>query len=80
MLTFVARIGRSRVFSLALVAVALTAGTACRARETPKAQAPEAAAAPTPDPRAPIVVSNAGFATPESVLYDADADVYLVSN
>ena len=80
MSTFVARIGSLRVLSLALAAVALTAGTACRARETPKAQAPEAAAAPTPDATAPIVVSNAGFATPESVLYDDDADVYLVNN
>jgi sugar lactone lactonase YvrE len=29
---------------------------------------------------APIVVANAGFRTPESALYDAQADVYLVSN
>ncbi|MEO8347542.1 MAG: SMP-30/gluconolactonase/LRE family protein [Acidobacteriota bacterium] len=60
--------------------MALTGGTACRARETPKGEAPEAAAAPASDPTGPIVVSNAGFATPESVLYDADGDVYLVSN
>lgn len=77
MSTVVARIESLRTLSLTLIAVALTAGTACRARETPKAQAP---AAPTPDATAPIVVSNAGFATPESVLYDAEADVYLVSN
>ncbi len=28
----------------------------------------------------PLVVENVGFATPESVLYDATADVYLVAN
>ncbi len=28
----------------------------------------------------PLVVENVGFATPECVLYDATADVYLVSN
>jgi sugar lactone lactonase YvrE len=50
---------------------------ACRARETSQAEAP---AAPAPDPAAPIVVANAGFQTPESALYDAEADVYLVSN
>ena len=77
MATFAARIGSLRVLSLALAAVALTAGAGCRARETPKAQAP---AVPTPDATAPIVVSSAGFATPESVLYDSEADVYLVSN
>jgi sugar lactone lactonase YvrE len=29
---------------------------------------------------APVNVANAGFKTPESVLHDAEADVYLVSN
>lgn len=32
------------------------------------------------DRRQPIVVINAGFATPESVLHDAQNDTYLVSN
>lgn len=60
----------------------------------PKAESPPAApaapamppeeAAPGP-PEAPILptiteVADVGFATPESVLYDADGDVYLVSN
>lgn len=71
---FPARLGRTGVVALAILA----GGLACRARE--RAAAPEAAAAPTPDPTAPIVVANAGFRTPESVLYDAEADVYLVSN
>ncbi|MDQ5871971.1 MAG: SMP-30/gluconolactonase/LRE family protein, partial [Acidobacteriota bacterium] len=66
--------------SLALLAGALLAGTACRAREAPQAAPPETPAASAPDPTAPTVVANAGFATPESVLYDVDADVYLVSN
>jgi len=67
------------VASLAILAGSLGMA-ACRARETPQAGAPEAPAAPTPDPTAPIVVANAGFRTPESVLYDVEADVYLVSN
>ncbi|MGC4066586.1 MAG: hypothetical protein QM784_18520 [Polyangiaceae bacterium] len=39
------------------------------ATEAPKAQIPAA-----------IVVKDAALKTPESVLYDAEADVYLVSN
>ena len=38
--------------------------------------APAAAPAPAPD----MAIENVGFATPESVLHDAGADVYLVSN
>lgn len=74
------RVRRSGVLSLAFFASALAAGTACRAREAPRAAPEEAAAAPTPDPTAPIVVAGAGFMTPESALYDAEADLYLVSN
>ena len=77
----IARLGSpGAVAALALLAGTLLAGTACRARETRQADAPAATAAPTPDPAAPIVVANVGFSTPESVLYDAEADVYLVSN
>lgn len=36
--------------------------------------------APPAEPAAPITVADAGFLTPESVLYDSVADVYLVSN
>lgn len=32
-----------------------------------------------PSPRTPIVTTEVGFSTPESILHDADADVYLVS-
>jgi sugar lactone lactonase YvrE len=44
--------------------------------------APGDAAAPTPgwDGASPHTITEAGFATPESVLYHAEADVYLVSN
>jgi hypothetical protein len=46
------------------------------ATEEPARQAtPEKPALP-----APIVVKDAGFASPESVLYDPEEDVYLVSN
>ncbi|HVE65183.1 MAG TPA: SMP-30/gluconolactonase/LRE family protein [Thermoanaerobaculia bacterium] len=80
MAKLIVRLGSPGAAALAILAGTLLAATACRARETPQAGAPEAAAAPTPDPTAPVVVANAGFATPESVLYDAEADVYLVSN
>src|SRR5688572_4434899 len=81
MTRLVARLGSpGAVAALALLAGALLAGIACRARETPQAEAPAATAPPTPDPAAPVVVAGAGFATPESVLYDAESDVYLVSN
>ena len=75
-----ARLGRWGVLSLTILGGTLLAEIACRAREMTQPGAPEVAAAPTPDPTAPIVVSDAGLATPESVLYDAEADVYLVSN
>jgi len=44
------------------------------------------AAAPAPEPPAPkapvaaLTIKDVGFATPESVLHDEEADVYLVSN
>ena len=58
---------------------------ACRpARESSPAETPTAsvtaAAATAPPAGAPIVVKDAGFRTPESVLYDDESDVYLVSN
>jgi sugar lactone lactonase YvrE len=40
--------------------------------------APSGPQAPQVDP--PIVLKDAGFKTPESVLYDAEQDAYLVSN
>ena len=42
-------------------------------------EAPAAAAAPA-KPAAALSLHDAGFSTPESVLYDAKNDVYLVSN
>jgi sugar lactone lactonase YvrE len=45
------------------------------------AAAPAAATGPqAPQVDPPIVLKDAGFKTPESVLYDADQDLYLVSN
>jgi sugar lactone lactonase YvrE len=50
----------------------------------PAAEAPAPAPAPAPEaPKAPtpaFTVKDAGLATPESVLYDDQADVYLVAN
>lgn len=41
----------------------------------------EPAEAPMADaPSGPITIADVGFSTPESVLHDTDADVYLVSN
>lgn len=40
----------------------------------------ESAPAPAPPASDTLVYANVGLATPESVLYDAEADVYLVSN
>jgi hypothetical protein len=47
----------------------------------PAAPAPSAPAPPAPPPvPSDLVVEDAGFATPESVLHDPAADIYLVSN
>ena len=61
--------------NVAAVLVALTmAAIACgSAGDSETAEAPAA-------PSAPITVAEVGFATPESVLHDEIADVYLVSN
>ena len=64
----------------------LLVASACRpARETAPAAEPTASgtAEPTSPPAvaaAPIVIRDAGFRTPESVLYDDASDVFLVSN
>ncbi len=77
---FTNRLGRPGVIPVAVVTGFLFAATGCRAREDSQAAAPATPAAAAPDPTAPIVIANAGFRTPESVLYDSQADVYLVSN
>jgi sugar lactone lactonase YvrE len=56
--------------------------------EQQQAQAPaqtapaqeQAAPAPAPAAPAPVVLKDLGFRTPEAVFYDAEQDVYLVSN
>jgi sugar lactone lactonase YvrE len=63
---------------------------ACRpGRESSKAQTPPAAPTaavtvepplPVPSATAPVAVKDAGFQTPESVLFDDESDVFLVSN
>jgi sugar lactone lactonase YvrE len=61
---------------------------ACRpARESSPAEAPPTTVtvaadtgAPAAKPASPIVVKDAAFKTPESVLYDDESDVFLVSN
>jgi sugar lactone lactonase YvrE len=46
----------------------------------PPAPAPEPEKVPPPPPPSPVLSYAEGIATPESVLYDAAADRYLVSN
>ncbi len=57
---------------LALI-VAACGGGEDTAEDTPAAE-------PAPTDAGSIVVAGVGFSTPESVLHDTDADVYLVSN
>jgi hypothetical protein len=56
----------------------------CACAAQPAAPAPAAVAAPAPTPPAPaittITVKDAGLQTPECVLWDAEQDVYFVSN
>jgi hypothetical protein len=66
-----------------LSSIILAFGTFACASATPTAPAPASpapAAAPVAEVTYPIVIEKAGFATPESVLHDKSADVYLVSN
>jgi hypothetical protein len=58
--------------AIALAGFALALG--CQAQ----GPAPETTEA-TPAPKTPIVLTEVGFSTPESVLHDTEADVYLVS-
>lgn len=54
-----------------------------QAAQAPAQPAPQEQVAPAPAPPAapaPIVLRDVGFKTPECVLYDAEEDVYLVSN
>jgi hypothetical protein len=54
---------------------------ACATTQPPQAEVTPALAEAAPaEPQGPIVISEVGFATPESVLHDTTADLYLVSN
>jgi hypothetical protein len=78
--------------SLVALTVLVSGLEGCRRKNAaPPAQAPAPAPVAAPAPiveekpaapalPAPIVVKDAGFETPESVLYDAASDLYLVSN
>ena len=64
-------------FHGALVGLALGLALGCQ----PQATAPEAGReTPVPSAEAPLRLAGVGFATPESVLHDTEADLYLVSN
>jgi hypothetical protein len=67
---------------LLVVIAQASCGSSPEAATTPPAQAPGSGAetAGARDPRAPISVKDVGFKTPESVIHDVRADLYLVSN
>lgn len=75
-----------RARTLGAIVGVLVLAFACRpsGESAPAAQPPAsvtAAPSPTAAPAtAPIVVRDAGFRTPESVLWDEESDVFLVSN
>ena len=80
---------RTRFFLLSLSLAAAAVAPGCKKdKAKDKAPADDSKAgtgtdmAPTepPPPSAPQVIKIDGFQTPESVLYDEEADVYLVSN
>lgn len=70
--------GAARYAPAVLALVTVLALPACRERAPEAEQAADTAAAP-PE-AASFSVGDAGFQTPESVLHDAAADVYLVAN
>ncbi len=63
--------------------LAIVAAVGCKRADVPAEVLPASAAAEiatkTPEPKVQAI-EGVGLATPESVLYDAEADVYLVSN
>jgi sugar lactone lactonase YvrE len=64
-------------------ALVLGFGVACSntpQAEAPKQPEPAAAAAADKAAPAPIVIKDAGFQTPESILHEPASDVYLLSN
>ncbi len=67
---------RHRVVSCLVIVL----GTVVGCGGAPPESMPEAAAPPAPQQQHELRVEGVGFATPESVLYDSAADVYLVSN
>jgi sugar lactone lactonase YvrE len=72
--------------SLLLLAAAIACGGKKKEVEQPVVEAPSVEEKkpeppPPPPPPSPVwTLKDVGFETPESVLYDAESDVYLVSN
>ena len=66
---------------IAFVLILVTLGTAGCRQEEPDltVTAPEPSTTAPPTPPQPVMLTE-GFSTPESVLYDAEQDVYFVSN
>jgi hypothetical protein len=70
---------KNRLFAPCLLMGVALAGCAEPPADDPALDDPEAAAEAAAEAE-PILVEGVGFATPESVLHDRQADVYLVSN
>jgi DNA-binding beta-propeller fold protein YncE len=58
-----------------LTGMTLAVALGCQAQ----APAPETTGAATPAPKTATVITGVGFSTPEAILHDSEADVYLVS-
>jgi sugar lactone lactonase YvrE len=75
----------SHALQLLLPGAALLSGCASTSKPAEPAQralvtSPVGGAEATPSPLLPVYVHDVGFETPESVLYDPETDLYLVSN
>ncbi len=72
---------KSWLFAVALIACNKKAEPTTAASGSSLPRSAVASGGPTKyEVQPPTVIKDIGLATPESVLYDADADVYLVSN
>lgn len=66
---------RSNKTKVILTGLTLALALGCQA----KAPAPDTTETATPAPKTATVITGVGFSTPEAILHDGEADVYLVS-
>ena len=70
---------RKAIHLAALVVISTVTGCQ-KGKDTQEANTPSAVTPTAESTAKRIVLENVGFATPESVLYDAQRDIYLVTN